>query len=51
MKPWLTKKIVEYLGEPVPALVSFIVDEVNKHSPPPLILEQLKEVGVVGRRL
>lgn len=41
MKPWVTKKIVEYLGEEEPTLIDFVVNKMGDHMAPQEILGQL----------
>jgi len=41
MKPWVTKKIVEYLGEEEKTLTSFILGKLTSHMNPTEILSQL----------
>jgi len=41
MKPWVTKKIVEYLGEEEPTLIDFVVNKMAGHMAPQEILSQL----------
>eukprot|EP00005_Dracoamoeba_jomungandri_P008783 CAMPEP_0174275112 /NCGR_PEP_ID=MMETSP0439-20130205/59651_1 /TAXON_ID=0 /ORGANISM="Stereomyxa ramosa, Strain Chinc5" /LENGTH=587 /DNA_ID=CAMNT_0015367191 /DNA_START=8 /DNA_END=1771 /DNA_ORIENTATION=+ len=44
MKPWVTKKIVEYLGEEEPSLINFIVRLMSNHNNPQEILTHLAYV-------
>jgi len=44
IKPWITKKIVEYLGEEEPTLIQFILDKIAEHIAPAEILKQLQFV-------
>lgn len=41
MKPWVTKKIMEYLGEEEKTLIDFIMGKIGTHIPPAEILQQL----------
>jgi len=41
MRPWITKKIVEYLGEEEKTLIDFIINKLIGHTAPNEILEQL----------
>lgn len=41
MKPWVTKKIMEYLGEEEKTLIDFIMGKIAAHTPPNEILQQL----------
>lgn len=41
MKPWVTKKIVEYLGEEEPTLIDFVVSKMAGRMSPEEILSQL----------
>lgn len=47
VKPWVTKKIVEYIGEEEPTLVDFICQKVNSKTPPKSILEDISMVSPV----
>ena len=47
IKPWVNKKIVEYIGEEEPTLTEFICQKVMSHSPPQSILG---DVAMVSRR-
>lgn len=44
MRPWIAKKIVEYLGEEEKTLIEFILSKVVAHTPPYELLEQLSVV-------
>jgi RNA-binding protein 25 len=44
IKPWINKKIVEYIGEEEPSLVEFICSKVLAHSLPPSILDDVQMV-------
>jgi len=44
VKPWVTKKIVEYIGEEEPTLVEFICQKVNSKTPPKSILDDISMV-------
>jgi len=44
MRPWVAKKITEYLGEEDRDLVDFIVKQLHEHPTPEKALEQLKVV-------
>jgi RNA-binding protein 25 len=41
MKPWVTKKIVEYLGEEEATLIEFVLAKMSNHMSPQEILDQL----------
>ena len=41
MKPWVTKKILEYLGEEEKTLIDFIMGKIAGHTAPGEILQQL----------
>jgi len=41
MRPWVTRKIVEYLGEEEASLIDFIISKIIEHVPPKDIQEQL----------
>lgn len=45
IKPWINKKIVEYLGELEPSLSQFICQKVIGHSPPQEILNDIAMVS------
>lgn len=44
MKPWVVKKIIEYLGEKEETLIDFVTSKLEEHSPPGAILEELSLV-------
>lgn len=44
LKPWVTKKIVEYIGEEEPNLVEFICEKVGQKSTPQTILEDISTI-------
>ncbi|XP_062503056.1 RNA-binding protein 25-like isoform X2 [Corticium candelabrum] len=44
IKPWVNKKIVEYIGEEEPTLVEFICDKVGKHTPAESVLSDVTMV-------
>ncbi len=44
MQPWITKKIVELLGEAEDTLIKFIVSKLLSHSTPEHLLDELKLV-------
>jgi len=44
MKPWVIKKIVEYLGEEEKTLIDFIMGKITTHTPPAEMLIQLSPV-------
>lgn len=44
MKPWITKKIIEYLGEEEPTLIDFVVTKMGERMIPQEILAQLQFV-------
>ena len=44
LRQWVTKKIVEYLGEEEPTLRDFILTKIGERSKPQAIIEQLKVV-------
>jgi RNA-binding protein 25 len=41
MKPWVTKKIFEFLGEEEKVLIEFIMGKIAAHTAPAEILQQL----------
>ena len=45
IKPWVTKKIVEYIGEEEPTLTDFICQKVVAHSPPQSIQNDVAMVS------
>lgn len=44
MRPWLVKKIVEFLGEEEESLTSFVVTSLRSHCAPTDLLEELSMV-------
>lgn len=44
IRPWINKKIIEYIGEPEPTLVDFICSKVMAGSQPQIILEDVQMV-------
>jgi RNA-binding protein 25 len=44
IKPWINKKIVEYIGEEEPTLTDFICQKVMAHSTPQMILNDVAMV-------
>jgi len=44
IRPWINKKIIEYIGEPEPTLVDFICSKVLAGSQPQVILEDVQMV-------
>jgi PWI domain. len=47
IRPWINKKIIEYIGEPEPTLVDFICSKVLAGSAPQGVLD---DVQMVSRR-
>ena len=45
IKPWVNKKIVEYIGEEEPTLTDFICQKVMANSEPQSILNDVAMVG------
>lgn len=45
IKPWVNKKIVEYIGEPEPTLVEFICSKVLIGSAPQSIIDDVQMVS------
>lgn len=45
IRPWINKKIIEYIGEPEPTLVDFICSKVLAGSQPQVILEDVQMVN------
>ena len=45
IKPWVNKKIVEYIGEEEPTLTDFICQKVMAHSTPQTILDDVAMVS------
>lgn len=46
IRPWINKKIIEYIGEPEPTLVDFICSKVLAGSPPQSILDDVQMVSI-----
>lgn len=46
IRPWINKKIIEYIGEPEPTLVDFICSKVLAGSTPQGILDDVQMVGI-----
>lgn len=44
MRPWIVKKVMEFLGEEEESLVDFIVTKVKEHASGPEMLEHLMPV-------
>ena len=44
MKPWITKKVVEYLGEEEVTLIAFIVAKLSSHCDPKELFGELEAV-------
>lgn len=44
IRPWINKKIIEYIGEPEPTLVDFICSKVLAGSAPAGILDDVQMV-------
>lgn len=44
IRPWINKKIIEYIGEPEPTLVDFICSKVLAGSQPQIILQDVQMV-------
>merc|ERR1712088_818252 len=44
IRPWVNKKISEYIGEPEPTLTDFICSKVLAGSPPDAVLEDVRMV-------
>lgn len=49
IRPWINKKIIEYIGEPEPTLVDFICSKVMAGSTPAGILDDVQMVSSPGR--
>lgn len=47
IRPWINKKIIEYIGEPEPTLVDFICSKVLAGSTPQGILDDVQMVNIV----
>lgn len=45
IRPWINKKIIEYIGEPEPTLVDFICSKVLAGSQPQVILQDVQMVS------
>ena len=45
LRPWVDKKIREYIGEEEPSLVGFICDKIRDKTRPEQILKDLTMVG------
>lgn len=45
IRPWIHKKIIEYIGEPEPTLVDFICSKVLVGSDPQSILDDVQMVS------
>ena len=45
IKPWVNKKIIEYIGEEEPTLTNFICQKVMTQSPPQNILNDVAMVS------
>lgn len=46
IRPWINKKIIEYIGEPEPTLVDFICSKVLAGSTPQGILDDVQMVSI-----
>lgn len=46
IRPWINKKIIEYIGEPEPTLVDFICSKVLAGSTPQGILDDVQMVNI-----
>lgn len=46
IRPWIHKKIIEYIGEPEPTLVDFICSKVMAGSSPQIILDDVQMVRI-----
>jgi len=44
LRPWVAKKITEYLGEEEPTLIEYVCRKLHEHVPPQDILAQLQHV-------
>lgn len=49
IRPWINKKIIEYIGEPEPTLVDFICSKVMAGSSPQGILDDVQMVTIECR--
>lgn len=47
IRPWINKKIIEYIGEPEPTLVDFICSKVLAGSAPQGVLDDVQMVSVL----
>ena len=47
IRPWINKKIIEYIGEPEPTLVDFICSKVMAGSSPQGILDDVQMVSLL----
>ena len=48
IRPWINKKIAEYIGEPEPILVDFICSKILVGSTPQAILDDVQTVSELG---
>lgn len=48
IRPWINKKIIEYIGEPEPTLVDFICSKVVAGSAPQGILDDVQMVTLTA---
>ena len=48
IKPWVNKKIIEYIGEEEPTLTNFICQKVMAQSPPQHILNDVAMVSYLS---
>lgn len=48
IRPWINKKIIEYIGEPEPTLVDFICSKVMAGSSPQGILDDVQMVIIIN---
>lgn len=44
MRPWVSKKITEYLGEEEKTLIDFIMNKITAHTPPEEMLSALSPI-------
>ena len=44
VRPWLSKKMVEYLGDAEDVLIDFIIKKLAEHAPANEVLEELAQV-------
>jgi RNA-binding protein 25 len=42
--PWIKKKTIEYLGEEAPSMVQFVLNQLQKHASPLVLLDELSIV-------